>query len=375
MTHSITFQWTSGTLALSILCLAVVGAFSWMACQRSGFRKSIVALEALRLVIVLFSLALLNQPESVAKFLPTQRPAIVVLGDMSKSMTTRDVGQLQTSEARQTRAEAIKPLLEESTWKDLAEHMNVVVRPFAIDEDSSDLHAALQLAREDHPNLRAVVLASDGDWNGGQPPVDAAMRYRLEQIPIFTVPVGSQSRQPDVELLSFDVPTFGIVNKGVRIPFTIESSLPRDYLAQIVLTSSNGARQTHEVKVAAMGRTTDAIVWKPEAVGDFTLSLQVPSHPEESLVDNNARSSPIAVREEKLRVLVVESIPRWEYRYLRNALSRDPGVEVSCLLFHPQLSKVGGGNRDYIQAFPEALEQLSQYDVVFLGDVGMGLNN
>ncbi len=168
--------------------------------------------------------------------------------------------------------------------------------------DSSDLHAALQLAREDHPNLRAVVLASDGDWNGGQPPVDAAMRYRLEQIPIFTVPVGSQSRQPDVELLSFDVPTFGIVNKGVRIPFTIESSLPRDYLAQIVLTSSNGARQTHEVKVAAMGRTTDAIVWKPEAVGDFTLSLQVPSHPEESLVDNNARSSPIAVREEKLRV-------------------------------------------------------------------------
>ncbi|HTI51744.1 MAG TPA: hypothetical protein VL475_12355, partial [Planctomycetaceae bacterium] len=62
---------------------------------------------------------------------------------------------------------------------------------------------------------------------------------------------------------------------------------------------------------------------------------------------------------------------RWEYRYLRNALSRDPGVEVSCLLFHPGLSKVGGGNKDYIKQFPEGLDELSKYDVVFLGDVGV----
>ncbi len=60
-----------------------------------------------------------------------------------------------------------------------------------------------------------------------------------------------------------------------------------------------------------------------------------------------------------------------EYRYLRNALSRDPGVEVSCLLFHPGLSKVGGGNRDYISEFPNELEELSKFDVVFLGDVGV----
>ena len=70
-------------------------------------------------------------------------------------------------------------------------------------------------------------------------------------------------------------------------------------------------------------------------------------------------------------MLVVESYPRWEYRYLRNALSRDPGVEVSCLLFHPGLSKVGGGNKDYIKQFPAGLDELSKYDVVFLGDVGV----
>ena len=70
-------------------------------------------------------------------------------------------------------------------------------------------------------------------------------------------------------------------------------------------------------------------------------------------------------------MLVVESVPRWEYRYLRNALSRDPGVELSCLLFHPGLSKVGGGNKDYIKQFPGSLDELSAFDVVFLGDVGL----
>jgi hypothetical protein len=32
---------------------------------------------------------------------------------------------------------------------------------------------------------------------------------------------------------------------------------------------------------------------------------------------------------------------------------------------------VGGGNKDYIKQFPKGLEQLSPYDVVFLGDVGV----
>ena len=93
--------------------------------------------------------------------------------------------------------------------------------------------------------------------------------------------------------------------------------------------------------------------------------------PRRLLADNNRLIAPISIREEKLRVLLVESVPRWEYRYLRNALLRDPGVELSCLLFHPGLNKVGGGNKDYIKQFPAGLDELSKFDVVFLGDVGM----
>ena len=134
---------------------------------------------------------------------------------------------------------------------------------------------------------------------------------------------------------------------------------------------SNGDILTKDVRVTAMGRTYEAFNWKTTDTGDFTIRVAVPRQAEETIADNNEQAAPIVIREEQLKVLVVESYPRWEYRYLRNALSRDPGVEVSCLLFHPGLEKVGGGSQDYIQLFPEAIEDLATYDVVFLGDVGL----
>jgi uncharacterized membrane protein len=200
--------------------------------------------------------------------------------------------------------------------------------------------------------------------------VSVAARYRTLGTPIFAMPVGSSTRLPDLELLSIDTPTFGIVKKGVRIPFTIESSLPRDVVSTIVINTSDGERLTKEVRIRAMSRTSDAVVWTPKTEGDYTISVEIPEHSEETINSNNTASSPISIRQEKLKVLVIDSLPRWEYRYLRNALSRDPGVDVSCLLFHPDLERVGGGNKDYIKEFPATLDELSKYDVVFLGDVG-----
>ena len=54
-----------------------------------------------------------------------------------------------------------------------------------------------------------------------------------------------------------------------------------------------------------MGRTADTIVWKPQQVGDLTLTLDVSAHSDETRTDNNRLTAPISIREEKLRVLVI----------------------------------------------------------------------
>ena len=374
VSRSLTFLWTPLSLTASILVVLATAGFCFVAWRRSGYRASFGMLELLRLALVTTAAIMLNQPEWVEEFRPTERPTIVVLVDASPSMDTRDAVQPgKPGSPPRTRREAVAALSDPATWASLKERMNVVIQPFASEKSGhgSDLYTPLATAQDTTANLMGVVFASDGDWNEGPPPVQAAAKLRVKGVPLFGVTAGSATRLPDIELLSLDAPTFGINGKSVRIPFTIESALPREYTTTVTLKTSDGETVTKDVRIAPMGRTSDFMMWKPKAIGDYTLNLSVPKHPDEALADNNKLSAPIAVREEKLKVLIVESYPRWEYRYLRNALSRDPGVELSCLLFHPGLGKVGGGNKDYIKQFPTGLDELSKYDVVFLGDVGV----
>ena len=157
--------------------------------------------------------------------------------------------------------------------------------------------------------------------------------------------VGSKSRLPDVELVRVDAPTFGVVSKPVRIPFVIENALPRDHEVTVTLTPSSGAVVAKRVTIPAMGQLEDALLWRPDETGDFELTILVPPSDEELEPKNNEQTVPITIRQESLKVLLVESLPRWEYRYLRNALERDPGVELATLLFHPDLE-----NNDSSQA-------------------------
>ncbi|MXV74167.1 VWA domain-containing protein [Candidatus Poribacteria bacterium] len=372
---SLEFLSSSSIMALGLFIVAVTGVLCWLAWHRSGYRMQTGWLELLRFVLVCLVVTTLNQPEWLKIQPPDRRSTLAVLWDQSKSMETRDVFDDQDlSGERKSRAETIQPLMSEAVWKPSdTTDLNVVFEPFSSQldpaEEATDLNAGLSHVLDNHANLRGVVLLSDGDWNVGNSPVEAATRFRMKGIPVFAVGVGSKVPLPDLELVRMDAPTFGVTNKQLRIPFVVRSTLGQDRDVSVTLSVNNEAKVTKVVGVPAMSQAQDNIVWTPPATENYTLNLRIAQDAEELIPENNEISAPISIREEQLRVLVIESFPRWEYRYLRNALERDQGVEVTCLLFHPELPQVGGG-RTYIKRFPDARE-LSRYDVVFLGDVGV----
>ncbi|MCA9074050.1 MAG: FixH family protein [Planctomycetaceae bacterium] len=374
-TTALTFQATTGGIVLAILTIIATAVLCVLAWRRSGYRTSTGLMELLRLLIVILIAVTLLQPEWLTMYRPESRPSILVLTDASRSMETRDViDPSSPSTQPRTRAEATADLEDESRWQSLSERFDVVQESFSssLPEpiEGTDLHEALTNALEEHDNLAAVVLASDGDWNVGESPARAASELRKKGVPVIAVVQGSETRLPDLDLVRVDAPTFGVAGKALRIPFVIDSSLPRETTATVTLTPSSGETVTSQVTIPAMGQLNDSLLWTPYEEGEFELTVDVPVDKAEVIPENNKRVVPIAIRKEELRVLLVESLPRWEYRYLRNALERDPGVEVSCLLFHPGLSKIGGG-KGYLDGFPGTMDELSEYDVVFLGDVGV----
>ena len=390
---SLEFFSSGSILGFGLIVVIVAGILCWLAWQRSGYSMKTGVLELLRFMLICLVVVTLNQPEWLQTRLPDQRSTLAVLWDTSNSMKTRDVvltrnstpiqdlkarvaGQAQDiSTEPKSRAETIQPLMSENVWKpsDVSD-LNVVFEPFSSQldpaEEATDLNAGLSHVLDTHANLRGVVLLSDGDWNVGNSPVEAATKFRMKGVPVFTVGVGSEVPLPDLEVVSVDVPTYAVANKQLRIPFVVRNTLGQDRDVSVTLGVNEKPTHSKVVRVSAMNQVQDNLIWTPPAIGDWTLTVRIPRDTEELVAENNEISVPIAVRPEQLKVLVIESYPRWEYRYLRNALERDPGVELTCLLFHPELPGVGGG-RGYINSFPTT-NALSRYDVVFLGDVGIG---
>jgi len=89
--QAITFLATPWTLVAAVVAWLIVAGFSFVAWKRSGYRPAIAALEGLRLAILALIGVILNQPEWVETYHPTEKPSIGVLWDASTSMTTRDV--------------------------------------------------------------------------------------------------------------------------------------------------------------------------------------------------------------------------------------------------------------------------------------------
>ncbi len=372
---------TPVTLWIGIIALILVGVLSFTIWKRSPHRGRTAGLEALRVLATLAVVILLWQPEWRTVIHPDTKPKIAILWDDSKSMTTIDAQLppvLGTSSEIVSRADWARKALASDLWKPLEAAGANEVETFAFATpdpeqpalSGTDLETPLSELLDNQNNLRAIVLFSDGDYNLGQPPVAAAQKMRLRGVPLFPIPVGSQTRLPDIDLLSVAAPTYGIVGENVQIPFTIRSSLDRQVRTIVRLRDESGRVQTKDIVLSPNSETYDSILWRIEKEGGSTLELSIPVADGELIASNNSRKFTIAGRPEKIRVLIIESLPRWEYRFLRNALSRDPGVELSSLLFHPELGP--GGGKDYIQAFPEKLEELAKYDVIFIGDVGIG---
>ncbi len=352
-------------------------AGAWMAreyARRAGGR-AIAALEAFRVVILLLLAVTLLKPEWVRRIRREERMRVAVLCDASGSMATRDVAA--GPGATVSRAEWLAAERERRFWSPLETAYDVVVsevcaapaeaKPDA--DPGTDLNAALEGVAKAGGGVRAALLISDGDWNAGTPPVAAATRLRLQGVPVWTVVAGSDRFLPDLELVSVAAPAYGLVEETIAIPFSVQSRMPREVRTEAVLERDGRVVARKPLVIPPMALVQESMAFEPDTGGEALLSVRIPVESDETQPANNAREFRMALRREVLHVLVIDSLPRWEYRYLRNALARDPGADVKCLLLHPSLGP--GGGRDYLPAFPATRQELSQFDVVFIGDVGI----
>ncbi|NQU09211.1 hypothetical protein HQ590_00350 [bacterium] len=222
--------------------------------------------------------------------------------------------------------------------------------------------------------VAGLVVVTDGQNTGGMLPVEVAPKAAMLNIPIFAVPPGGYAILRDVSVVDVTAPGQVSLGDRARVTATLESHDLDGKLARVQLLDGDTELDVKEIALKGSERQQVDLSFEASRPGTRYLTVQVAPLPDESaeLQSNNADSALVRVSREKLRLLYVEGLPRWDFRFLKNALRRDHGFaglqsSVVDLLLEAELRRRPADEQ--AQALPVTAEELARYHTILLGDV------
>ena len=223
----------------------------------------------------------------------------------------------------------------------------------------------------------AIVLLSDGQTTEGESLSKAADLAARKGVPLYTIGLGSSEKARDLELTELLVDDVVFVDDAVRFQAKLSARGFDGQKVEVRLKErdpgsedpkSDRVLETKSVDAPRDGQSARVeLVYRPKVTGERTFIIEVDPRPRELQTDNNRIERVITVRKEKLKVLYVDSEPRYEFRYLKNYLDREESIDLNVVLLSsdPEYSEQ---DRAALPTFPASKNDLFTYDVVLFGD-------
>jgi hypothetical protein len=241
--------------------------------------------------------------------------------------------------------------------------------PYQVDEDaiSTPLGDALNQAAEGVVR-GAFVLISDGAWNTGSDPAGVARQIGKRQTPVFVVGVGSPQERKDRAVLAVDGPESVLAGDEVIITARVAARGLGTHSMDVELWEGGDRVAVEQVTAPASGDPVAArFSLKPRQPGQYTYTVRLPASAQDQEPANNEGEVSVSIERRKIRVLLADSQPRYEFRHLRNVLERDWAVELTMHIVRPYMSPIRGPG--YAHQLPTEPRELLEYDLFILGDI------
>jgi hypothetical protein len=389
-----------------------------------------VILAFMRFALIALVVAVICQPSLVLQRNRVERSHVVLLMDTSMSMDSQDafrdvrlaamnrtaanltstdrleaLSRLEIARRalQQGNASALRTLLSNnglqlatfdvgvtmhgSSWSDdeLGTLLTELERITA-DGRATDIAGAIAdvIERSRGRRLAAIVLVSDGQATQAVSLKDALVGAVDQRIPVYPVRIGSPDQRLDIDVGPLRAQETVFANDILAIEARVAvrgTDRPTPVMLRLIDEQTESVAATESVVIdpdaGAAERTPQATTdgaklvelrTRPGRTGRISYRVEADPLPDEWSLENNVDRITVAVTDHRVRVLYVDGYPRYEYRYLKNALLREPTVEVSILLLEADERFVQEGTFP-IRRFPETPEELNRFDVVLFGDV------
>jgi hypothetical protein len=248
----------------------------------------------------------------------------------------------------------------------------------ALQTDASDLFAAVsaEAAGASQTPLAGVILFTDGRDTAAVDGEQLLARLRGLPAPVYPVMIGSQQRPRDLSLGVLDYPEMVYQNDRAIVTAAVRAPGFDGEPVTVTLQPVDHPEQTQSRTV--MGGDGPVDVEFPldaSQLGRKKYAIRIDPQPGETRDDNNEKQLVVNVVDDETRVLVMDGAARWEFRFLDNALTRDPRVNVDRVVFRqPYLGVLPETFFPRTLTLPDEQEDavaspFVDYDAVIIGDI------
>ncbi|HUO10793.1 MAG TPA: hypothetical protein VM008_21000 [Phycisphaerae bacterium] len=228
----------------------------------------------------------------------------------------------------------------------------------------------------------AILILSDGRHNTSGDPTETARLLASRGARVYGLLVGSHEVSPDAAVEQIDAPDWIFKGDTLHAAAILRVDGLAGQTAHLELRRDGVAVDTKAVQVTKNQQTeqvefTDT---PPDQSGAIEYTVDVAQMPGEVNTENNHAMFRVAVKKDKLYALVVDDVPRWEFRYLSAQFERDQRLHTQAVLLTPGgIERIGFGvpakaspknPRVEAQILPETKEEWQAFDLIVLGDVG-----
>jgi len=227
-------------------------------------------------------------------------------------------------------------------------------------------------------SLSAVIMLTDGNTpKEGDLPDSAWLAARMG-VPLFFVGVGDNQPPPDISISDLMAERAMNVKDNLIMRFQLKAQgpgMPKEVPVHVfeIVDGKKVSRGETDRRYPVNQQVRIAVT--PETPGDKKYVIEVPVQNGEIDAKNNRLEHEVHVDElKRVRVLMIEGTPRYEFRYLKSYLERESdklagnkSIELKVLLAsaNPEFAKQ---DRSAIAEFP-SWEELKSFDVIILGDM------
>lgn len=369
-------------------CIAVAGGayalltYRRVARQATGRDRAIlITLRVIALAVVLFCLM---RPALILKAAVPQQNFLGVLVDDSRSMRIADqggqprgayvTGQFGTADSALMKSLTARFAVRQFKFAGSAERV-ADASGLTFDGTSSRLGEALDRARDELSGLplSGLLVVSDGADTSDTTFEESLRQLTAQGVPVFTIGVGQERLAKDVQVSRVDTPRRVLKGTALIVDVVVTQNGYAAAKAAINVESDGRIIARQDIALPRDGESgTYRVSFTAPEAGLKTFRFRVPALDGETLAENNQRDSRVEVYDRKEKILYYEGEPRFEAKFIRQALEGDENVQVVLLqrTNEKKYLRLGVDSADeLVGGFPATREELFAYRSVILGSV------